>query len=355
MPGKKNLSILDVTIRDGSYAIDYQYTSEQISKIAAALDAAGISLMEVGHGCGLGAGKKMGLPSATEDTEQVRAARGASKKIKIGVIAWPRTITTKEDIDSIIGEVDFIRFAGTSADLKAVESNIDYVRTRRPDLDIFLQLIRSTRISKSEIVRAGRQAEAMGVSTVYVVDTAGHFVPNEVGDIVSALTDKLKIGVGFHGHNNLGLAIANTLSAIEAGAVSVDASLKGLGRAGGNAQLEALVSLIKRMGYAKEVNLDILLLAGELLIGPIAPATAGISMTDVLTADANIDLYPVKFYEKIADEAGIEFEDFVRALGRDKEVVEAGMNEITRALKKFGVDANAVMEKVTALSSKHRR
>lgn len=344
----KKLSILDVTIRDGSYAIDYQYMTEQIGKIAQALDAAGIDFMEVGHGCGLGAGKKLGPKQATEDAEQVRAARRASKKINIGVIAGPEIITSKEDIDSIIDEVDFIRFAANANNPKAVELSIAYAKKKRPDISIFLQLMRSSRISKAEIVRAGREAEAMGVKVVYVVDTAGHFVPDEVGGIISALTDKLKIGVGFHGHNNLGLAIANTLSAVKAGAVSVDASLKGLGRAAGNAQLEILISLLKRMGYAKEVDLDTLIFAGEGLIGPIAPAGTGISMTDILTADANIDLYPTALYEKIADAAGIEFEDFVRALGRDKSVIEAGMDEIQRTLKKFGVDANAVMEKINS-------
>jgi 4-hydroxy 2-oxovalerate aldolase len=185
----------------------------------------------------------------------------------------------------------------------------------------------------------------MGASTAYLVDTAGHFMPKEVSKIISEMKDKLKIKVGFHGHNNLGLAIANTIAAIEAGADSVDASLLGIGRAGGNAQLEALVSLMKRMGYAKGIDLDRLLEAGEKLIAPIMPPSKGISRIDVTTADANIDLYPMSVFEMFSKEAGADFTDFIRKLATFKDMTEVDIPRLKKAIEHFGGDAEKIFSK----------
>ncbi|MFH0800712.1 MAG: hypothetical protein V2A66_11120 [Pseudomonadota bacterium] len=335
---KREISILDVTIRDGSYTINYQYTPAQVAAVAAALDQAGIDCIEVSHGCGLGAVANLRLPAAASDAEYVRAAKGAVKRAKVGVIAGAAPSTQQKDIDEVIDEVDFIRFAANCDNPAVVAENIKYSRRKRPNLKIFFQLMRSTRRPKAALLKAGRQIEDMGADLLYIVDTAGHFIPDEVGDFTSALTAKLKIAIGFHGHNNLGLAVANTLAAVEAGAKSVDASLKGMGRAGGNAQLEAVVSLLHRRGLARDIDLDRLLVAAEELIAPIMPPSCGINLVDVLTADANIDLYPLSLYERIAEAAGIGFVEFVREMASDDAMVEAGVAEIERALKTLGGD-----------------
>ena len=346
MPKKRKLTILDVTIRDGSYAINYQYTPQHVAAVVDKLDDAGIDFVEVSHGCGLGARDNLGLAAAASDAEYVHAAKGVVRRAKVGVIAGPAPIARPKDIDAVIEEVDFIRFAANCDNPRAVESNIAYARKRRPDLNIFFQLMRSTRRPKGAILEAARQVEDMGADTVYLVDTTGHFLPSEAAEIIADLVAKLGIAVGFHGHNNLGLAIANTLAAIGAGASSVDASLRGMGRAGGNAQLEALISLLHRLGMARDIELDALVHAGEKLIAPIMPPTCGISGIDVLTADANIDLYPPELFLRIAEAAGLEFVDFMRALASDKQLVEAGLAEMERALKKLGADAHDVLKKV---------
>lgn len=332
---KKDVTILDVTIRDGSYAINYQYTPEQVKNIAAALDNAGLDYIEVSHGCGLGARDNLKIPSAASDKEYVLAAKNAVRKAKIGVIAGPSPVTQQKDIDSVINEVDFIRFAANCDNPGILEKNISYALKKKPKLTVFMQLMRSTRRPLSVLLKSGKIAEDMGVNVMYLVDTAGHFLPEEVFKIVSALKSKLRIGIGFHGHNNMGLAIANTLAAIRAGAVSVDASLRGMGRAGGNAQLEALASLLKRNGLGKRLTFDLLVAAGEKFIAPIMPDTHGIEPEDLLTADANIDLYPLEVYQQIAKETGVGFIEFIRTLAADRTLVEAGPNEINRALKKL--------------------
>lgn len=346
MPKKKDISLLDVTIREGSYTINYQYTPEQVGAIAGALDRAGIDYIEVSHGCGLGAANNLGLPAGAADAEYARAARGAAKRAKIGVIAGQPPITQPQDIDGIIDDVDFIRFAANGDDPRSIEGNLRHAKRRRPDLPLLLQLMRCSRCTKREILAAGRFAEGAGIQTIYVVDTAGHFLPEEAGEIVSMLVAKLSIGVGFHGHDNLGLANANSLTAVEAGACAVDASLKGIGRAGGNAQIESLVALLKRRRFAREVDLDLLIEAGQSLVMPFMPPQFGIDAFDLMTADANIDfLMPHDLIEQIALAAGVELSALIRALGSDPETTEAGPAEFARALARFNVDVRRVFRR----------
>jgi len=346
MGESREVSILDVTIRDGSYTINYQYTPDQVGRISAALGAAGIDFIEVSHGCGLGASENLGLPAAASDLDYVKAAKAALGAPKVGVIGGGPPVTLEKDIDTIIEHVDFIRFAANCDNPKNVEKNIRYAKKLRPNLTIFMQMMRSSRRPQSTIMDSARQAADMGVETLYLVDTAGHFLPEEVEEIVGGLVGSSNMRIGFHGHNNLGLANANTLAAIRAGAQSVDASLRGMGRAGGNAQLESLVSLMKRMGLARSVDLDALITAGEEILEPIMAPSKGTSAIDVITADANIDLYPIGVYMRIAEAAGVEFTDFVRALGSDELMVEAGLDEMRRALKKLGANPEKAFEAV---------
>lgn len=339
----KDLSILDVTVRDGSYAIGHQYTAEDVSTIVETLDAAGIDYIEVSHGCGLGAKENFGLPAGASDAEYARAAKNSAENAKIGVIANAAPATQPRDIDAVIDTVDFIRFATNCDKPTAVSSNIEYARKRKPDLTVFLQLMRCNRRAPGEIAAAGRMAADMGIDLIYVVDTAGSLMPEDVRATVGALSDACEARVGFHGHNNLGLAIANTLAAVDAGAQTVDASLRGMGRAGGNAQLEALISLLNRRGMARHVDLDMVVAAGEMHIQPIMPAAAGIAEIDVLTADANIDLYPLDVYQRLAAAAEIPLLELIRTLGADELTVEVDVGSLQRALQKFGKNPKAVL------------
>jgi len=339
----REVQILDVTIRDGSYAINYQYTPDQVASVAADLDAAGIPLIEVSHGCGLGARENLKIPSAASDREYAEAAKRAVKKAKIGVIAGAEIVTKKENIDAVADHVDFIRFAANCDRVRIVESNLEYAK--KIGKECFFQMMRASRLEHKKLIASAKEVEAMGATTVYLVDTVGHFLPKEVFKIISEMKEKLKIKVGFHGHNNLGLAIANSLAAIEAGCDSVDASLLGMGRAGGNAQLEALVSLMKRTGFARKINLDLLLAAAEKHIAPIMPPSKGISRIDITTADSNIDLYPMKFFELMAKESDADFTAFIRKIASFKDMTEVDIPQLAETISHFGGDAAAIFAK----------
>lgn len=340
---QKDVEILDVTIRDGSYAIDYQYRPSQVSLIVAALDDASIPLVEVSHGCGLGARENMGIEAYASDREYVEAAKKAARKAKIGVIAGPDIVTKRKNIDEVADKVDFIRFAANCDNVGIVEPNLTYAK--KLGVDCYFQMMRSSRLEMKKLLESAKKVEKMGASTVYLVDTAGHFMPADVKRIVSEMKDKLSIKVGFHGHNNLGLAIANTIAAIEAGADSVDASLLGIGRASGNAQLEALVSLMKRMGLAKDIKFDRLLTAAERYIAPIMPPQTGISRIDLTTGDANLDLYPMSIFELMAKDADIDFTAFIRQLASYKDMTEVDVKWVADAIREFGGDPDTIFKK----------
>ena len=177
VPKNNDISILDVTIRDGSYLINYQYTPAQVASVASILDSANIDFIEVSHGCGLGAANNLGLPAAASDADYVKAAKQAVKNAKIGVIAGAAPVTLPADIDSVIDHVDFIRFAANCDNPTSIKANMNYAKRRRPDLKILFQMMRSSRIPKEKLIDAARMVEDLGVEVLYLVDTVGYFIP----------------------------------------------------------------------------------------------------------------------------------------------------------------------------------
>ncbi len=331
---QKNVKILDVTIRDGSYAINYQYTPEQVAQIVQPIDQAGIHYIEVSHGCGLGAAENIGLPAAATDEEYVKAAKKVAKKAKIGVIASTPPATLPKDIDKIKDHTDFIRIAANCDEVITAEDNINY--SLKHGLTCFFQMMRSSRISLSKLIQQTKTVQKMGAEVAYVVDTIGYFTPEQVNKIISELKSKVQIKIGFHAHNNLGLAIANTLAAVNAGCDFIDASLLGMGRQAGNAQLEAMISLMQRQGLAKKINLDLLLETAEKYLVPIMPAKKGIGRMDITTADVNMDIYPLDLLKIISQELKIDLTKIIRHLAKHKDMVEVKPKHLKKTIKHFG-------------------
>ena len=349
----KRISIMDVTVRDGSYSINYSYTPEQVALLAHAMDMAGIDYMEVSHGCGLGASKNLGLKAAASDDEYVKAAKSKTKHIKVGVIAGGEPVTTPIDIDSVINHIDFIRFAVNSDQPETASANLKYLKKRRPDVEIFFQMMRANRASTQLLVESALRLEDMGASTIYVVDTAGHMMPDEIEEKISSMLDRLKCNVGFHGHNNLNLAIANSIAAIKAGATFIDASLKGMGRSAGNAQMETLALLLERLGIRSDIDVDEIIIAGDKIIEPIAPRHAGTESIDLLTARANIDMYPLSIYERFAHDINVNLTELIEKLGAEKNMTEIDQKHLTEVAKKMGGnDINSALTNAGIIKTK---
>ena len=118
--------------------------------------------------------------------------------------------------------------------------------------------------------QAGIMVDA-GAQGVYIMDSAGALTEDDVRARVGAMLDAIgdRAEVGMHAHNNLSLAVANTVAAVEEGATLVDACLAGLGAGAGNCQTEALVAVLERLGYETGIDLWILQDTAEADVRPL--------------------------------------------------------------------------------------
>lgn len=218
--------ILDTTIRDGSYAVNFGYDDDDLRKIIGDLDGAGIPYVEIGHGVTIGATAAQGRAART-DEEYFRAARATVRKAKLGAVIVP-ALAPIESVDVAADYLDFLRMCVIATEFEKAVPFVERARSR--GLEVSIQLVKSHLFEPDVLARAAKQARELGVRIVYVVDTTGTFLPEDVRRYVEALRDVGDITVGYHGHNNLGMAVANTLEAFEAGADFLDATLMGFGR-----------------------------------------------------------------------------------------------------------------------------
>jgi 4-hydroxy 2-oxovalerate aldolase len=242
-----DVRLVDVTLRDGMHAVDHQFTPDQMADVAAALDAADMDVVEMSHGDGMG-GSSINYGFAAASTETyLDAVHPELTDTELSVLLLPG-IGTVEDLELAASRgADVLRIAThvTEADVSA--EHFDYATDMGLEANGLLML--SHMAEPETVLEQARLMEAYGADAVYVMDSAGALLPDDVRERVALLDEELSIDVGFHAHNNLGLAIGNTLAALDAGAVTVDGCLRGLGAGSGNAQMEVLVGAMEKAGY----------------------------------------------------------------------------------------------------------
>lgn len=244
--------ITDTTLRDGSHSVAHRFTANDISRVVTALDEAGVDIIEVGHGDGLaGSTANYGF-SAVPEMDLIKAAVQSAKQAKIAALLLPG-IGTVPDLEKVkdLG-VKVIRVATHVTEADIAHEHIEVAKKMGFHVVGFLMM--AHRANTERVVEEGKKMESYGADVVYATDSAGALLPNGVRDRISALKSALKVPVGFHSHNNLGLAIGNSLAAMEAGATYIDGSLGGLGAGAGNTATEMLIGVMERAGYDKNAN-----------------------------------------------------------------------------------------------------
>jgi 4-hydroxy-2-oxovalerate aldolase len=248
------LNVLDNTLRDGSYAVDFSFTAADTAAICAALERAGVHYIEVGHGGGLGATAKGIYPAAASDEEYLRAARSALKSSLFGMFCIPGTARI-EDIDLAADHgMGFIRI-GTDV-TRVAESRPFFERAKQRGLFATANLMKSYAVPPQQFAEAAAQSASFGADVVYLVDSAGGMFPEDVLAYLDALRQRTPVTFGFHGHDNLGMAVYNSVFSADHGCSFVDGSLQGLGRSAGNAATELLVASLDKRGY--DTGIDVL-------------------------------------------------------------------------------------------------
>jgi 4-hydroxy 2-oxovalerate aldolase len=322
---KKHILISDPSLRDGNHAVRHNLTTKQIAAYCDAADLAGIPIIEVGHGNGLGASSlQLGL-SVTADEDMITVARKHIKKSKLGIFMIPGFATIKRDLQPAIEKgIDVVRVGSHCTEADTTKNHIEFARNQGKE--VYGNLMMSHMASPDTLLTEVLKMQSYGAMGVVLMDSAGALLPEEVTARIKTLVEGSKISIGFHAHNNLGMAIANSIAAVSAGATILDGCSRGFGAGAGNAQLEVLVAVLEKMGYQTGIDLykvlDLSDLAEKTLMKEV-PAVRPISIVGGL---AGVVSTFNKHVERIAEQYSIDAKDLFFELGKRK--VVAGQEDI---------------------------
>lgn len=265
----KKVTLHDMSLRDGMHAKRHQISLEQMVDIATGLDEAGMPLIEVTHGDGLGgASVNYGFP-AHSDEEYLGAVIPKMKQAKVSALLLPGIGTVDHLLMAKEVGVSCIRVATHCTEADVSQQHI--AKSADLGLDTVGFLMMAHMAPAEKLIEQAKLMESYGANCIYCTDSAGYMLPEEVRHKISAVRDALKpeTELGFHGHHNLGMGIANSLTAVDAGANRIDGSVAGLGAGAGNTPLEVFVAVLERMGAQHGIDLFKLMDVAEDRVVPI--------------------------------------------------------------------------------------
>jgi len=303
------IRITDSTLRDGSHAMAHRFTEEQVRGVVHALDEAGVEVIEVTHGDGLGGSSFNYGFSAVDDIALVAAAVDEAHSAKIAVLLLPGLGTVEDLRRARDAGASVARIATHCTEADVSLQHFAAARSMGMEAVGFLML--AHRISPSELAAQARIMVDGGAECVYVVDSAGALVLGEAQERVTALVDEIghQAQVGFHGHQNLSLGIANSVLAVQNGAQQVDGALCALGAGAGNSPTEVLVATFDRLGIPTGVSVQGALAAAEEVVKPflsrlpfadrgaVTQGYAGVYSSFLLHAERAASRYEVPVHE----------------------------------------------------------
>ena len=314
------IKVHDMSLRDGMHPKRHQITLEQMRTISQGLDAAGVPLIEVTHGDGLGGESvNYGFPAAS-DEQYLRAVIPHLTQAKVSALLIPG-----------IGTVDHLRMAAdcgvttirvathcTEADVSEQHINL----SRKMGLDTVGFLMMAHMVPPEKILEQGLLMESYGANCIYATDSAGYMLPDDVTARIGLLRDKLRpeTEIGFHGHHNLSMGVANSIAAVAAGARRIDAACGGLGAGAGNTPTEVFVAVCNRMGIVTGVEVFKISDVAEDLIQPILDFPIRIDRNALTLGYAGVYSSFLLFAQRAAQRYGIPARDILLELGRRKMV-----------------------------------
>ncbi|HPH12118.1 MAG TPA: 4-hydroxy-2-oxovalerate aldolase [Thermotogota bacterium] len=299
----KSPKILETTLRDGSYAIDFSFTISDTKIICKELEDAGFEWIEIGHGVGLNASSSGRGKAVQTDEEYLQAASSVLKKAKFGMFCIPG-IARLEDIDLAAKyQMGFIRI-GTN--VTEVPSSKEYVkRAKEHKMFVAANYMKSYALPPEKLAEQVKFSVDYGVDMIYIVDSAGGMFTEDVERYFHAVRSVSNIPIGFHGHDNLGMALANSLKIVELGAEFVDSSLQGLGRSSGNVATELLVMSLLKKGYDCPIDLGKVISIGQKYIYPYFDH-GGKSSLDMIAGYADFHSSYMPLIQKAASKYNID-------------------------------------------------
>jgi len=306
--------LTDSTLRDGSHAVAHQFTEQQVRRVVKALDGAGVPVIEVSHGDGVGGSSFNYGFSHTDEMTLVKAAVEEATRAKIAVLMVPG-----------IGTMDDLRMAA-EAGAKVVriathctEADISHqhiVLAHELGMEAIGFLMMASMTTPELLTIEAQKMESYGADGVYVTDSAGALTIDEARRRVAALKGGIACQVGIHAHNNLSLAVANSLAALEEGVDQIDGCTTGLGAGAGNCPTEALVAACEKSGIPTGVDpLQIIDVAQE-TVRPIKPEQGVIDRDGLLLGYAGVYGSFLLHAKRAADRYGVDSKEILLELGR---------------------------------------
>jgi len=251
----KKIAVHDMTLRDGMHPKRHQMSLDQMKAVAQGLDDAGVPLIEVTHGDGLGGSSvNYGFPAHT-DEEYLSTVIPLMKQAKVSALLLPGIGTVDHLRMAVDLGVHTIRVATHCTEADVSEQHITLSRKLNMDTVGFLMM--AHRNTPEGLVTQAKLMESYGANCVYITDSAGYMLPEDVTERIAAVRAALKpeTEIGFHGHHNMSMGVSNSIAAIAAGATRIDAAAAGLGAGAGNTPLEVLIAVCNRMGIESGVDL----------------------------------------------------------------------------------------------------
>jgi 4-hydroxy 2-oxovalerate aldolase len=335
----KKVLISDPTLRDGNHAIRHQLTKDNVARYCQAADAAGVPIVEVGHGNGIGASSLQLGESACIDEVYLKTARENLKTSQLGIHMIPGFATIQKDLRLAIDcGVDVIRVASHCTEADITQRHIEF--SRKQNKTTFGVLMMSHMATPEILLEAAKKMESYGAQTLIIMDSAGYYLPDDVKLRVGTLVNGLTIPVGFHAHNNLGMAIANSIAALEVGAELLDGCARGFGAGAGNAQLEVLVAVLHRLGYQTGIDFYKILDASDLAEKELMPAPPTISSLSIISGLSGVFSGFMKPVSRISKELNLDARDVFFELGKRK--IIAGQEDYIMDVAKSLADKNGI-------------
>jgi len=310
------ITVHDMTLRDGMHPKRHRISLDEMKYIAQGLDAAGVPLIEVTHGDGLGgASVNYGFP-AHSDEDYLGTVIPLMKNAKVSALLLPGIGTVDHLKMAHDLGVATIRVATHCTEADVSEQHIRQARALEMDTVGFLMMAHMN--TPQGLVKQAKLMESYGANCVYVTDSAGYLLPEQVRERISALRQALDptTEIGFHGHHNLAMGVANSIAAIEAGATRIDAAAAGLGAGAGNTPMEVLIAVCERMGINTGVDLWKIQDVAEDRVVPIMDFPVRIDRDALTLGYAGVYGSFLLFAKRAGEKYGIPARDLLVELGR---------------------------------------